>query len=100
MRKKSKNKPVVWTFEAHRNLELIFDHIAKNYSLDLAVEKTEMIIAEVEALSLFPRKGKISVHFNEMRELVVDGHTLYYRNNETDIVITSICPRRTHKKAK
>ena len=65
MRKKSKNKPVVWTFEA---------------------------------LSLFPRKGKISVHFNEMRELVVDGNTLYYRNNETDIVITSIRPRRTQDK--
>ncbi len=94
MQKKSKNKPVIWTFEARRNLELIFDPIVKNFSFDLAIEKTEMIMDEVETLSQFPRKGKISIHFNEMRELIVDGNTVYYRNNETDIVIASIRPRK------
>ncbi len=98
MQKKPKDKPVIWTFEARRSLELIFDHIVKNFSFDLAVEKTEMIMDEVETLSQFPRKGKISVHFNEMRELTVDGNTIYYRNNENDIVVASIRPRRTRGK--
>jgi len=95
MQKKSKDKPVIWTFEARSNLELIFDHIMENFSFDLAVEKTEMIMDEIETLSQFPRKGKISVQFNEMRELTVDGNTIYYRNNEMDIAVASIRPRRT-----
>jgi plasmid stabilization system protein ParE len=98
MQKKSKDKPIIWTFEARHNLELIFDHIVENFSFDLAIEKTEIIMDEVETLSQFPRKGKISVHFNEMRELVVDGNTIYYRNNEVNIVVASIRPRRTQNK--
>ena len=98
MQKKSKNKPVIWSFEAKRNLELIFEHIAKNFSFELAVEKIDLIMNEVELLSTFPRKGKISINFNEMRELVVEGNTIYYRNNETNIVIASVRPRRTKGK--
>lgn len=95
MRKNQKSKPIIWSFEAKRNLEQIFDHILENFSFELAEEKIEMILSEVESLSPFPRKGKISQHFNEMRELVVDGNVVYYRNNESDIVIASIRPRKT-----
>jgi plasmid stabilization system protein ParE len=95
MQKKSKDKPIVWTFEAQRNLELIFDHIVKHFSHNLAVEKTGIIMNEIETLAQFPRKGKISIHFNEMRELIVEENTIYYRNNEKDIVVASIRARRT-----
>ena len=95
MQKKSKNKPIVWSFEARDQLQSIFDHILENFSFDLAVEKTNLIMSEVESLAQFPRKGQISARFNEMRELIVEGNTIYYRNNETDIVIASVRPRRT-----
>ncbi len=92
---KKQNKPIFWSFEAKRNLEQIFDHVFQHFSFELAEETTEMIMREVETLSQFPRKGKISTHFNEMRELIVEGNTIYYRNNELDVVIASIRPRRT-----
>jgi plasmid stabilization system protein ParE len=98
MPKTGKNKPVIWAEQAKQDLERIFDHIAENFSIELALEKTTLIFDEIESLSGFPRKGSISDFFNEMRELVVEGNTVYYRNNEADIVIASIRPRRTAPK--
>lgn len=100
MPKKQKDKPVVWSFEARQNLEEIFNYISEHFSHALAVEKTGVVLDEVETLSKFPRKGKISTHFNELRELIVDANTVYYRNNEADIVIASVRARRTEPKKK
>src|SRR5437016_1124971 len=98
MQKSGKNKPIVWAEQAKNDLEKIFDHIAEHFSIELAVKKTDQIIGEIESLSSFPRKGVISSHFNEIRELVVDSNTVYYRNNESDIVIATIRPRKTASK--
>lgn len=100
MPKRPANKPVVWSFEARQNLEEIFNYISTHFSHALAVEKTGVILDEVETLSKFPRTGKISAHFNELRELVVEANTVYYRNNEADIVIASVRARRTGPKGK
>jgi len=97
MSKSGKNKPVVWSDQAKRDLERIFDHVAENFTVDLAEETIDRMIAEVGSLSDFPRKGAISILFHEMRELIVLGNTVYYRNNESDIVIASIRPRRTRR---
>jgi plasmid stabilization system protein ParE len=88
-------KPVVWSDKARCDLERIFDHIETNFTFDLAVQKTSQIIDQVETLSDFPRKGAISPGFSGIRELTVEGNTVYYRDNELDIVIASIRPRRT-----
>lgn len=93
-----RNKPVVWSFEAKRNFESIFNHICEHFSRELAIKRIDRILKEVEILSRFPRKGKISLHFNEIRELIVDGNTVYYRNNETEIVVASVRPRRTNSR--
>ncbi len=58
--------------------------------------KTATIHQKIQA----PRKGKISVHFNELSELIVEANTIYYRNNEADIVIASVRARRTTPKSK
>jgi plasmid stabilization system protein ParE len=97
---KKQSKPVVWTEEAARNLESIFDHIVKNFSVMIASETVTEIIEAVENLSSFPRKGKISEQYNEIRELMVLENTVYYRINEEDLVIASIRPRRTKPKSK
>jgi len=100
MQKSGKShKPVVWTEQARKDLEKIFDHIADNFSIELAIRKTEQIFNEVESLGQFPRKGSISQRFNEIRELIVEGNTIYYRNNETDIVIASVRARKTAPKS-
>lgn len=98
MPKSGKNKPVVWSDQAKCDLERIFDHIAENFTVDLAIEKTDRVITEVGTLSEFPRKGSISTRFHEIREWVVEGNTVYYRNNESDIVVASIRPRRNSQK--
>jgi plasmid stabilization system protein ParE len=99
MRKNSKSKPIIWSFEAKNNLEIIFNHVVENFSFKLAVQQTDAILKEVETLSRFPRKGKMSIRFNELRELVVHENTVFYRNNEADIIIASIRPRKTNKKS-
>ncbi len=98
--KNKKAKPVLWSDQARKDLERIFDHIAENFSVDLATNRIEQIITEIEDLSRFPRKGAISKRFNEIRELVVEANTVYYRNNELDVVIASIRPRKTAPKEK
>lgn len=100
MLKSQKNLPLVWADQAKSDLESIFDHIAENFTLKLAVERTDQIIAEIEGLASFPRKGAISSRFNEIRELIVEANTVYYRINETEIVIASIRPRKTAQKKK
>lgn len=95
MPKSGKNKPVIWTDQAQGDLERIFDHIASNFTVELVVQKIDKIMTEVESLSLFPRKGNISSRFNEIRELIVDSNTVYYRINESDIIIASLRPRKT-----
>jgi plasmid stabilization system protein ParE len=93
--KSKPRKPVVWSSQARSDLERIFDHIETNFTFDLAVQKADQIIDLIEALSDFPRKGAISPNFSGIRELIVEGNTVYYRDNELDIVIASIRPRRT-----
>ena len=102
MRKSGKSSPipVVWADQAKEDLERIFDHIAENFSIELAIQRTELIISEVDGLSRFPRKGSISLRFNEIRELIVESNTVYYRVNDADIVVASIRPRRTTPKNK
>ncbi len=95
MPKSGKNKPLVWADQAKKDLERIFDHIAENFSVEHATSVTFQIIDEIETLAQFPRKGSMSKCFSEMRELVVQSNTVYYRNNEEDIVVASIRPRKT-----
>ena len=95
MQKKQKNKPIVWSEYAIRDLENIYDYISSNFSSEVADKKIDLIFGEVSTLSQFPRKGKISTRFNEIRELTVELNTVYYRNNEADIVIATIRARRT-----
>jgi plasmid stabilization system protein ParE len=92
--RRSNSKPVIWSDQAETDLKKIFDHIADNFSPQLAIEVSDRIIDEIGSLSLFPRKGAMSPRFNEIRELIVDGNTIYYRNNESEVVIASIRPRR------
>jgi len=99
MQKREKNKPLVWSNQAIKDLEHIFDYLLKNHTHDLATDVIEKILTEVETISEFPRKGKISQNYNEIRELVVESNTIYYRNNESDIVIASIrAKKNTDKK--
>jgi plasmid stabilization system protein ParE len=95
MPKSGKGKSVAWSERARTDLERIFDHIAEDFTHELAKETVELLISEVGTLSIFPRKGSISILYHEIRELIVGGNTVYYRNNESDIVIAAIRPRRT-----
>jgi plasmid stabilization system protein ParE len=96
--KSRKAKPVVWSEQAKEDLERIFVHIADGFTVELAVEITNRLVDGVEALSCFPRKGSISPNFSGIRELILDSNTVYYRENESDIVIASVRPRRTATK--
>jgi plasmid stabilization system protein ParE len=98
MPRSGRNKPVVWADRAKQDLERIFDYIAENFSVALATERVGLILDEVETLSEFPRKGNISTRFNEIRELTVEGNTVYYRNNEDDVVVAAVRPRKTAPK--
>ena len=88
--KNKRTKPVIWSQNVKEDLEKVFDHITENFSIELAIKKTNQIILEIESLSVFPRKGSISSNYSGFRELIVHSNTVYYRDNELEILITSI----------
>ncbi len=91
-------KKIIWSNHAKNDLELIWDHVAINFSVEKAEIITKEIFEKISELSDFPRRGKVSLDISEIRELIVEKNTVYYRITDSHVAIAAIRPRKTLKK--
>lgn len=92
---------VKWTPKSESDLEEILEHIAKNFTLDLAITVVEEIINFTElTLSTNPLAGAIFESNPIFCKLNHKGNTIFYCDNLKDknIYIVYIQPRKTDLK--
>lgn len=97
-RKTAKKKTVGWAKTALLDLQLIVEYIAAR-SPQNAKESLAKIKKECKVLESFPEMGKIpaeleAVHIEKYRELVVSPWRIFYRYNESGVVIVSVFDSR------
>lgn len=90
-------KRIIYTDQAFNDLNRIVDHVANNFTQDLAIDIYKEIHSAINTLLKFPKMGKSSRTHHLQRELVVKKNTIYYSLQDDDIVITTIRPRGTEK---
>lgn len=87
-------KKIVYSEQSLKDLDRIVDHVASNFSNDLAIEVYNEIRAAINSIIKFPRLGKPSRIHLLQRVLIVKKNTVYYSEQDDDIIITTIRPRR------
>jgi plasmid stabilization system protein ParE len=90
-------KKIVYSAEAVENLKKIYDHVEENFSEDKAKNIVLSILEKISSLEKFPQVGKISTLSALVRELVIEGNTVFYQITEETIDIVFIKPRKTKK---
>jgi plasmid stabilization system protein ParE len=88
---------ISWSKKADKDLDRIYLHICKHFSVDVAVHIYYKIKLLVTKLQDFPELGrKIGKDFHK-RYLVIDGNILIYEivlNKNPMVIIRSIRPRK------
>ena len=88
-------KKIVYSEQSLKDLDRIVKHVANNLSEDLAILTYREIRAAINSLIKFPKLGNPSLKHLLQRQLVVKKNTIYYSEQDDDIVITNIRPRKT-----
>ena len=89
---------VLWTKKAEKNLLKIFKHIVKNFSFEIAEEKSHELQYLISMLSEFPNMGRMIGGYFEKRQLIVSENTVIYEivlGPVPYILIRDIRPRGT-----
>ena len=92
---------VNWTPKSESDLDEIREHIAKNFSVDLAIGTVDKLVDFTEStLSSNPLAGKILESNILFSKLTYEGNSIYYCNNprDGDIYIVYVQPRGTNYK--
>ena len=73
---------VKWTPKSEKDLDLISEHIAKNFNVDLAIQTVNNIIDYTDMiLSKNPLAGSVLTTNPLFSKLVYEGNTIYYCEN-------------------
>lgn len=76
---------VKWTPKSEDDLDLIREHIAKNFNVDLAINQVNELIDQVESvLTANPLAGMILESNPLFSKLVIEGNSIYYCENPKD----------------
>lgn len=76
---------VKWTPKSEEDLDQIREHIAHNFTVDLAIRTVDEIVDEVElVLSKNPLAGHVLETNPLFSKLVVQGNSIYYCENPKD----------------
>ena len=76
---------VKWTPKAEYDLDLIREHIAKNFNVNLAIEQTNEIIDQVESILTANHLAGMILESNPLfSKLVIEGNSIYYCENPKD----------------
>jgi plasmid stabilization system protein ParE len=92
---------VKWTPKSEEDLDYIREHIAKNFTVDLAIETVNEIVDQVESiLTLNPLAGSILESNPLFSKLVINGNSIYYCENPKDrnIYVVYVQDRNTSSK--
>jgi plasmid stabilization system protein ParE len=92
---------VKWTPKSEVDLDQIREHIAKNFSADLAIKFVNQLIDYVEkTLVLNPLAGKILDSNPLFSKIVYKGNSIFYCENpkDKDLYVVYVRPRRTDLK--
>lgn len=87
-----------WTLKAQKDLELILEHIAKNFDVDLAINTVNDLIDFVEkTLSANPLAGMVLESNLLFSKIIYEGNSIYYCENPKDkkIYVVYVQPRGT-----
>ncbi len=90
-----------WTPKSVNDLEKIREHIAKNFSVDLAIQTIDDLIDFTErTLNKNPLAGKILESNPLFSKLVFEGNSIFYCENPKDknLYIVYVRPRGTKLK--
>jgi len=76
---------VKWTAKSEKDLDELTDYIAKNFSVDLAIELVNDLIETTEAmLNDNPLCGSILESNPLFSKLIYKGNSIYYSENPRD----------------
>ncbi len=76
---------VKWTPKSEDDLDLIREHIAKNFNVDLAINQVNELIDQVESVLMAnPLAGMILESNPLFSKLVIEGNSIYYCENPKD----------------
>lgn len=89
---------IQWTLSAQIDLQEIADYIALD-SIQIAIEKVDLIRVEVGKLEKFPKQGRIIPELEEIgvltyRELIVHPWRIMYRAEKEMIYIIAVIDGR------
>ncbi len=74
-----------WTLKSEDDLDLIRDHIAKNFNVNLAIETVTGLVDFVESiLTKNPLAGKLLETNTFFFKLTYEGNSIYYCENPKD----------------
>ncbi len=88
-------RSIVYSSESIENLKKIYDHVEKNFSAKKAQETIGVIFEKISNLKQHPFAGKTSLISELVRELLVEGNTVYYQVTVETIDIVYLKPRGT-----
>ena len=88
-------RKLTYSRESISNLEQIYDYIKENFSRENAENVIHDIFAKISSLSEYPHLGKISEVSPFVRELIVEGNSIFYQITEQTIDIVFIKPRKS-----
>ena len=89
---------IKWTVEAEKDLDLIRNHLAKNFSADLAIDVVNELVIFVDQVLLENPLIGVLVEDNLLfSKLVYKGNAVYYCENPKDknLYIVHVRPRHT-----
>jgi len=82
---------IKWTKEALFNIQEIEDYISQD-NPTAAIKFTDKLISLVEALVLFPKKGRVvpELSFEQIRELIYKNYRIVYLVKKNSIEVLTI----------
>ncbi len=87
-----------WTPKSVEDLELILEHISKNFTVDLAIKTVDEIVDFTEStLNTNPLAGQILESNPLFSKLGYEGNSIYYCENPKDknLYVVYVRPRGT-----
>jgi plasmid stabilization system protein ParE len=91
-----------WTPKSEDDLDLIREHIAKNFNVDLAIQTVNNLVDYTEkTLSSNPLAGKVLESNPLFSKLVFEGNSIFYCENPKDknLYVVYVRPRGTDVQA-
>ena len=86
---------IKWTENALEDYKAVVDYLLKGWQVDVAAKFINLAEARVDALSIFPNIGKVSLKEKKVRSIVLTKHNkLYYRVSDNCIEVLNIFDTR------